>query len=116
MIDSIELYLRWSDRSKHAHDNDGINPNALFGIVQGGMYEDLREKSLSGLRDIGFDGYAIGGLSVGEPKDDMQRILKHIAPQLPADRPRYLMGVGTPADIVNAVAQGVDMFDCVLPT
>jgi queuine tRNA-ribosyltransferase len=80
------------------------------------MYEDLRDKSLSGLRDIGFDGYAIGGLSVGEPKDDMQRILKHIAPQLPADRPRYLMGVGTPADIVNAVAQGVDMFDCVLPT
>ncbi len=114
--ESMELSLRWAERSKHAHDNDGGNPNALFGIVQGGMYENLRDKSLSGLRDIGFDGYAIGGLSVGEPKDDMQRILKHVAPQLPADRPRYLMGVGTPADIVNAVAQGVDMFDCVLPT
>ena len=114
--ESMELSLRWAERSKHAHDNDGGNPNALFGIVQGGMYENLRDKSLGGLRDIGFDGYAIGGLSVGEPKDDMQRILKHVAPQLPADRPRYLMGVGTPADIVNAVAQGVDMFDCVLPT
>ncbi len=114
--ESMELSLRWAERSKHAHDNDGGNPNALFGIVQGGMYENLRDKSLSGLQDIGFDGYAIGGLSVGEPKDDMQRILKHVAPQLPADRPRYLMGVGTPADIVNAVAQGVDMFDCVLPT
>jgi queuine tRNA-ribosyltransferase len=114
-LESMELSLRWAERSKRAHD-DGHNPNALFGIVQGGMYENLRDQSLSGLRDIGFDGYAIGGLSVGEPKDDMQRILKHIAPQLPADKPRYLMGVGTPADIVNAVAQGVDMFDCVLPT
>lgn len=113
--ESMELSMRWAERSKRAHDEGG-NPNALFGIVQGGMYESLRDQSLSGLRNIGFDGYAIGGLSVGEPKDDMQRILKHIAPQLPPDRPRYLMGVGTPADIVNAVAQGVDMFDCVLPT
>lgn len=112
---SMELSMRWAERSKRAHD-DGGNPNALFGIVQGGMYESLRDQSLSGLRDIGYDGYAIGGLSVGEPKDDMQRILKHITPQLPIDRPRYLMGVGTPADIVHAVAQGVDMFDCVLPT
>lgn len=114
--ESMELSLRWAERSKHAHDNDGGSPNALFGIVQGGMYENLRDKSLAGLRNIGFDGYAIGGLSVGEPKEDMQRILKHVAPQLPPERPRYLMGVGTPADIVNAVAQGVDMFDCVLPT
>lgn len=114
--ESMELSLRWAERSKRAHDNDGGNPNALFGIVQGGMYENLRDKSLMELRDIGFDGYAIGGLSVGEPKDDMQRILRHVAPRLPAERPRYLMGVGTPADIVNAVAQGVDMFDCVLPT
>ncbi len=113
---SMELSLRWAERSKRAHDSDGGNSNALFGIIQGGMYESLREKSLAGLRDIGFDGYAIGGLSVGEPKGEMQRILQHTAPQLPADKPRYLMGVGTPADIVNAVAQGVDMFDCVLPT
>lgn len=112
---SMELSMRWAERSKRAHD-DGGNSNALFGIVQGGMYESLRDQSLSGLREIGYDGYAIGGLSVGEPKDDMQRILKHITPQLPVNRPRYLMGVGTPADIVHAVAQGVDMFDCVLPT
>lgn len=112
---SMELSMRWAERSKRAHDDRG-NSNALFGIVQGGMYESLRDQSLSGLREIGYDGYAIGGLSVGEPKDDMQRILKHITPQLPIDRPRYLMGVGTPADIVHAVAQGVDMFDCVLPT
>jgi queuine tRNA-ribosyltransferase len=112
---SMELSLRWAERSKRAH-GDGKNPNALFGIVQGGMYENLRDRSLSGLLEIGFDGYAIGGLSVGEPKDDMQRILKHTCPQLPAGRPRYLMGVGTPADIVHAVMQGVDMFDCVLPT
>jgi queuine tRNA-ribosyltransferase len=110
---SMELSLRWAERSKQAHGN---NPNALFGIVQGGMYENLRDQSFSGLHNIGFDGYAIGGLSVGEPKADMQRILKHTAPLLPVDKPRYLMGVGTPADIVNAVAQGVDMFDCVLPT
>ena len=90
--------------------------NALFGIVQGGMHEELREESLAGLTAIGFDGYAIGGLSVGEPKREMLRILQHTAPRLPADRPRYLMGVGTPRDIAAAVAAGIDMFDCVLPT
>ena len=110
---SMELSLRWAERSKRAHEG---NSNALFGIVQGGMHENLREQSLQGLVQIGFDGYAIGGLSVGEPKEDMQRILKHTAPLLPEDKPRYLMGVGTPADIVHAVAQGIDMFDCVLPT
>lgn len=110
---SMELSLRWAERSKLAH---GDNPNALFGIVQGGMYEDLRDISFAGLSMIGFDGYAIGGLSVGEPKSEMQRILKHTAPLLPADKPRYLMGVGTPADIVHAVSHGIDMFDCVLPT
>jgi queuine tRNA-ribosyltransferase len=113
---SMELSLRWAERSRRAHDNDGGNPNALFGIIQGGMYENLRDQSLAKLKDIGFDGYAIGGLSVGEPKGDMQRILKHSVQQLPVDKPRYLMGVGTPADILNAVSQGVDMFDCVLPT
>jgi queuine tRNA-ribosyltransferase len=111
--DSMELSLRWAERSKHAHEG---NTNALFGIVQGGMHEDLRDRSLAGLTAIGFDGYAIGGLSVGEPKCDMQRTLKHIAPRLPADQPRYLMGVGTPEDLVEAVAMGIDMFDCVLPT
>jgi queuine tRNA-ribosyltransferase len=111
--ESMELSLRWAERSKRAHDG---NSNALFGIVQGGMYERLRDASLEGLSRIGFDGYAIGGLSVGEPKPDMLRILAHTAPQLPAARPRYLMGVGTPADIVRAVAAGVDLFDCVLPT
>lgn len=110
---SMELSLRWAERSKRAHDG---NANALFGIVQGGMHEGLRDASLAALCRIGFDGYAIGGLSVGEPKQDMLRILTHTAPQLPADQPRYLMGVGTPADIVTAVAAGVDMFDCVLPT
>ncbi len=110
---SMELSLRWAARSKQAHAG---NPNALFGIVQGGMHEDLREASLAGLAAIGFDGYAIGGLSVGEPKADMARILEHTAPRLPADRPRYLMGVGTPEDIVHAVARGIDMFDCVMPT
>jgi queuine tRNA-ribosyltransferase len=109
----MELSLRWAERSKRAHDG---NSNALFGIVQGGMYERLRDASLNGLCRIGFDGYAIGGLSVGEPKQDMLRILGHTAPQLPADRPRYLMGVGTPSDIVAAVMAGVDLFDCVLPT
>lgn len=112
---SMELSLRWAERSRRAHDDEG-NTNALFGIVQGGMHEPLRDRSLAGLQNIGFDGYAIGGLSVGEPKADMVRILRHVALQLPAAKPRYLMGVGTPADIVNAVAQGVDMFDCVLPT
>jgi queuine tRNA-ribosyltransferase len=111
--ESMELSMRWAARSKAAHAG---NPNALFGIVQGGMHEDLRDRSLAALTDIGFDGYAIGGLSVGEPKDDMLRILRHTAPRLPDDRPRYLMGVGTPADIVAAVSAGIDMFDCVLPT
>jgi queuine tRNA-ribosyltransferase len=111
--DSMRMSLRWAARSKAAHEG---NPNALFGIVQGGMYEDLRDESLAGLERIGFDGYAIGGLSVGETKAEMARILGHTAPRLPAGRPRYLMGVGTPADIVNAVAAGIDMFDCVLPT
>lgn len=110
---SMELSLRWAERSKQAHSS---NPNALFGIVQGGMYVQLREQSLAGLVHIGFDGYAIGGLSVGEPKAEMQRILEHTAPLLPVEKPRYLMGVGTPQDIVHAVAQGIDMFDCVLPT
>lgn len=110
---SMELSLRWAERSKLAHSD---NPNALFGIVQGGMHEHLRDISFAGLSAIGFDGYAIGGLSVGEPKSEMQRILKHTAPLLPADKPRYLMGVGTPADIVHAVSHGIDMFDCVLPT
>ena len=110
---SMELSLRWAERSKQAHAGHG---GALFGIVQGGMYEHLREISLTGLRQIGFDGYAIGGLSVGEPKPDMRRILKHLAPQLPPDRPRYLMGVGTPEDLVEAVRRGMDMFDCVMPT
>ncbi len=111
--DSMQLSMRWAARSKAAHAG---NTNALFGIVQGGMYEDLRDESLAALTDIGFDGYAIGGLSVGEPKPDMLRILRHTAPRLPTDRPRYLMGVGTPADIVAAVSAGIDMFDCVLPT
>jgi queuine tRNA-ribosyltransferase len=110
---SMQLSLRWAERSKAAHAD---NLNALFGIVQGGMFESLRDRSVAGLCDIGFDGYAIGGLSVGEPKQEMQRILTHTAPQLPVDKPRYLMGVGTPADIVHAVAQGIDLFDCVLPT
>jgi len=111
--DSMQLSLRWAQRSKEAHQG---NDNALFGIIQGGMYEDLRDISLKGLTDIDFDGFAIGGLSVGEPKDDMKRILAHTAPQMPADKPRYLMGVGTPEDLVNAVSQGIDMFDCVMPT
>ncbi|HLQ24907.1 MAG TPA: tRNA guanosine(34) transglycosylase Tgt [Acidiferrobacterales bacterium] len=110
---SMELSLRWAERSKIAH---GDSTAALFGIVQGGMYEHLRDISLVGLRQIGFDGYAIGGLSVGEPKPALFAILAHIAPQLPAAQPRYLMGVGTPEDIVAAVRRGIDMFDCVLPT
>jgi queuine tRNA-ribosyltransferase len=112
---SMRLSLRWAQRSRAEHDRLG-NANALFGIVQGGMFEDLRDESLAGLNGIGFDGYAIGGLSVGEPKEDFARILTHTAPQLPANRPRYLMGVGTPEDIVFAVERGIDMFDCVLPT
>jgi len=111
--DSMRLSLRWAERSKRAHEG---NRNALFGIVQGGMHESLREESLAALAGIGFDGYALGGLSVGEPKADMLRIVQHTAPQLPAACPRYLMGVGTPLDIAQAVARGIDMFDCVLPT
>jgi queuine tRNA-ribosyltransferase len=112
---SMELSLAWARRSRAEFDALA-NPNALFGIVQGGMHEDLRDASLAGLAAIGFDGYAIGGLSVGEPKEDMLRVLDHVAPRLPAARPRYLMGVGTPEDIVAGVAAGIDMFDCVLPT
>jgi len=111
--DSLELSLRWAARSKEAHAD---NAAALFGIVQGGMYETLREQSLNGLMEIGFDGYAIGGLSVGEPKEDMLRIMSHITPAMPQDKPRYLMGVGTPEDIVESVRRGIDMFDCVMPT
>jgi queuine tRNA-ribosyltransferase len=111
--DSMQLSLRWAERSKKAH---GDNPSALFGIVQGGMYEALRDESMAGLEEIGFDGYAIGGLSVGEPKEDMVRILEHLGEKMPADKPRYLMGVGKPADIVEAVLRGIDMFDCVMPT
>ena len=111
--DSMRLSLRWAERSRRAHEG---NPNALFGIVQGGMFEALRDESLAALEAIGFDGYAIGGLSVGEPKADMQRILAHTAPRLPAAKPRYLMGVGTPEDLIRGVLAGIDMFDCVLPT
>ncbi|MCX8086901.1 MAG: tRNA guanosine(34) transglycosylase Tgt [Rhodocyclaceae bacterium] len=113
--ESMRLSLRWARRSRNEHDRLG-NPNALFGIVQGGMYESLRDESLAGLMEIGFDGMAIGGLSVGEPKEDFVRILTHTAPRLPENKPRYLMGVGTPEDIVFAVGLGIDMFDCVLPT
>jgi queuine tRNA-ribosyltransferase len=115
--DSMQLSLRWAKRSKDAHVNEnGGNTNALFGIIQGGMFEDLRDISLAGLVDIDFDGFAIGGLSVGEPKEDMLRILAHTAPKMPPNKPRYLMGVGTPEDLVDAVSSGIDMFDCVMPT
>ncbi len=110
---SMELSLRWAQRSKDAHQG---NKNALFGIIQGGMYEDLREVSVNGLTSIDFDGYAIGGLSVGEPKEDMIRILDHTAPLIPENKPRYLMGVGKPEDLVEGVRRGIDMFDCVMPT
>jgi queuine tRNA-ribosyltransferase len=113
--DSMRMSLRWAQRSRDEHDHLQ-NSNALFGIVQGGMYEALRDESLAGLAAIGFDGFAIGGLSVGEPKEDFARILAHTAPRLPTDQPRYLMGVGTPEDLVYAVGQGIDMFDCVMPT
>jgi len=112
---SMQMSARWAQRSKTAFEQAG-NKNALFGIVQGGMFEDLRDESLQQLTDIGFHGYAIGGLSVGEPKEDMLRILEHTAPRLPADAPRYLMGVGTPEDLVQGVSNGIDMFDCVMPT
>ncbi|MDQ2069336.1 tRNA guanosine(34) transglycosylase Tgt [Natronospira bacteriovora] len=110
---SMELSLRWARRSKEAH---GDNPSALFGIVQGGMYGDLRQRSLEGLLEIGFDGYAIGGLSVGETKPERDAVLDTLDPLLPGDRPRYLMGVGTPEDLVECVRRGIDMFDCVMPT
>ncbi|MFD0726267.1 tRNA guanosine(34) transglycosylase Tgt [Lysobacter brunescens] len=110
---SMELSLRWAERSKKAHEG---NDAALFGIVQGGVHHDLRTRSADGLKQIGFDGYAIGGLAVGEPEDERNAMLEHTCPQLPTDRPRYLMGVGRPEDLVEAVARGVDMFDCVMPT
>ncbi len=111
--DSMELSMRWAKRSLDAH---GDNPNALFGIIQGGMYQDLRLESLQKLTGIGFDGYAIGGLSVGEPKEEMQGVLDYLPDLMPADKPRYLMGVGKPEDLIYAVMAGVDMFDCVMPT
>jgi queuine tRNA-ribosyltransferase len=112
---SMRMSLRWAQRSMNEFKS-GENPNALFGIVQGGMYERLRDESLAGLEDIDFPGLAIGGLSVGEPKEDMMRILEHVGPRLPENKPHYLMGVGTPEDLVAGVANGVDMFDCVMPT
>ncbi len=111
--ESMELSLRWAERCKQAHRD---HRSALFGIVQGSMYKDLRDASLAELQVIGFDGYAIGGLSVGEPKQQMREIVSHISATMPADKPRYLMGVGTPLDIVHAVTAGIDMFDCVMPT
>jgi queuine tRNA-ribosyltransferase len=110
---SMQLSLRWAERSKEAFAG---SRNALFGIVQGGVYEDLRDACLEGLTRIGFDGYAVGGLAVGEPREARERVLAHTAPRLPAERPRYLMGMGTPEDIIHAVAAGIDLFDCVLPT
>jgi len=110
---SMERSLRWAKRSKHAHEG---NPSALFGIVQGGMYESQRLYSAAGLLEIGFDGYAIGGLSVGEPHEERDRVLDFTVPELPEDRPRYLMGVGRPQDIIAGVLRGIDMFDCVMPT
>ncbi|UIF85616.1 tRNA guanosine(34) transglycosylase Tgt [Cupriavidus sp. UYPR2.512] len=112
---SMRMSLRWAKRSRDEFEHLA-NPNALFGIVQGGMYEDLRDESLAGLSELDFHGFAIGGLSVGEPKEDMMRVLEHVAPRLPANKPHYLMGVGTPEDLVAGVAAGVDMFDCVMPT
>jgi len=112
---SMQMSLRWAQRSRDEFDKLE-NPNSLFGIIQGGVYEDLRDESLNGLVDIGFDGYAVGGLAVGEPKEDMHRILEHVCPKIPADKPRYLMGVGKPEDLVEGVRRGVDMFDCVMPT
>ncbi len=116
---SMRLSLRWARRSRAEFNlltSERARRNALFGIVQGGMYEALRDESAAGLVEIGFDGYAIGGLSVGEPKEEMLRTLAHVAPRLPADKPRYLMGVGTPEDLLEGIARGIDMFDCVLPT
>lgn len=110
---SMDLSLRWAERSKRAHEG---NDAALFGIVQGGVHPQLRDRSADGLKAIGFDGYAIGGLAVGEPEAERNHMLEHTCPQLPADRPRYLMGVGRPEDLVEGVARGIDMFDCVMPT
>ena len=110
---SMQLSLRWAQRSKEAH---GDNPAALFGIIQGGMYPELRKRSLAALAEIGFDGYAVGGLSVGEPKAEMLRVLDNLSGELPAEAPRYLMGVGTPADLLEGVRRGIDMFDCVMQT
>lgn len=110
---SMQLSLRWAKRCKIAHEG---NPSALFGIVQGGMYPELRRESLAGLVELDFNGYAIGGLSVGEPKDEMLMVLDEIADELPANKPRYLMGVGTPLDLIEGVKRGIDMFDCVMPT
>ena len=109
----MQLSLRWAKRSKLAHQG---SRSALFGIIQGGMYADLRSESLAGLLEIGFDGYAIGGVSVGEPKREMHAVLDHLLPKMPSDKPRYVMGVGSPNDLVEAVYRGADMFDCVLPT
>lgn len=113
--ESMRMSMRWAKRSLNEFNALG-NPNALFGIVQGGMFEDLRDESLAGLAELDFHGYAIGGLSVGEPKEDMMRVLRHTGPKLPAHKPHYLMGVGTPEDLVEGVANGIDMFDCVMPT
>ncbi len=113
VADSMRMSMRWAARSKTAFQG---NPNSLFGIIQGGVYEDLRDESLAQLTEVGFDGYAIGGLSVGEPKEDMMRVIAHTAPRMPADKPRYLMGVGTPQDLMESVRRGVDMMDCVMPT
>jgi queuine tRNA-ribosyltransferase len=110
--DSMRLSMRWAQRSR----NEWKSENSLFGIVQGGMYEALRDESLEKLKDIGFDGYAVGGLSVGEPKEERERIVAHVVPRMPREQPRYLMGMGTPEDIIGAVSAGIDMFDCVLPT
>ncbi|MDQ1829926.1 tRNA guanosine(34) transglycosylase Tgt [Massilia scottii] len=112
---SMRMSLRWAQRSMNEF-TQGENPNALFGIVQGGMFENLRDESLAGLEEINFPGIAIGGLSVGEPKEDMMRMLEHVGPRLPPNKPHYLMGVGTPEDLVAGVANGIDMFDCVMPT
>ncbi|EPF73661.1 tRNA guanosine(34) transglycosylase Tgt [Acinetobacter indicus] len=113
---SLQLSLRWAKRCKTHHHDELQNSNALFGIIQGGMYEDLRDESLKGLLEIGFDGYAIGGLSVGEPKEEMIKVLDYLPNKMPEDKPRYLMGVGKPEDIVEGIRRGVDMFDCVMPT
>ncbi|WP_104492345.1 tRNA guanosine(34) transglycosylase Tgt [Acinetobacter indicus] len=113
---SLQLSLRWAKRCKEHHHNVLENKNALFGIIQGGMYEDLRDESLNGLLEVGFDGYAIGGLSVGEPKEEMIKVLDYLPNKMPEDKPRYLMGVGKPEDIVEGIRRGVDMFDCVMPT